>query len=107
MVRYSPTSCSSVSPRRSTGGGPVGAVVWVRSARVAIGGRVPSPEMDFDLTIVGAGAIGCGLARELATQKPRLRVCVLDAEAGPAMHQSGRNSGVCHSGFNPAPGTLK
>ena len=63
--------------------------------------------MDYDLIIVGAGAIGCALARELADQKSALKICVLDAEAGPAMHQSGRNSGVCHSGFNPAPGTLK
>jgi L-2-hydroxyglutarate oxidase LhgO len=34
-------------------------------------------------------------------------VAVLEAEAGPGMHQSSRNSGVCHAGFNPAPGTLK
>ena len=42
--------------------------------------------MDYDLTIVGAGAIGCALARELAVQKPALKVCVLDAEAGPSHH---------------------
>jgi L-2-hydroxyglutarate oxidase len=63
--------------------------------------------MDFDVTIVGAGAIGCALARELATTRPSLRICVLEQAAGVAAHQSGRNSGVCHSGFNPAPGTLK
>lgn len=63
--------------------------------------------MDFDVTIIGAGAIGCALAREIARQHPSLRICVVEAEPAPAMHQSGRNSGVCHSGFNPAPGTLK
>jgi (S)-2-hydroxyglutarate dehydrogenase len=63
--------------------------------------------MDFDITIIGAGAIGCALAREFALQHPKLRICVVEAEPAPAMHQSGRNSGVCHSGFNPAPGTLK
>ena len=63
--------------------------------------------MDYDVTVVGAGAIGCALARELSAQWRSLRICVLDAAAGPAMHQSGRNSGVAHSGFNPAPGTLK
>ena len=66
--------------------------------------------MDYDITIVGAGAIGSALARELALRPGKQgarRICVLEAEAGPAMHQSGRNSGVCHSGFNPAPGTLK
>ncbi|MBI3972673.1 MAG: L-2-hydroxyglutarate oxidase [Chloroflexi bacterium] len=59
------------------------------------------------MTIVGAGAIGCALAREFASQLPSLKICVLEAEGGPAAHQSGRNSGVCHSGFNPPPGSLK
>lgn len=63
--------------------------------------------MDYDITIVGAGAIGCALARELIHRWPDQRICVLEREAGPAQHQSSRNSGVCHSGFNPAPGTLK
>lgn len=63
--------------------------------------------MDYDLTIVGAGAIGCALAREIAGKYPSLRICVLEQAGSPATHQSGRNSGVAHSGFNPAPGTLK
>ena len=63
--------------------------------------------MDYDVTIVGAGAIGCGLAREFIAHYPTLKICVLETAAGPAAHQSGRNSGVAHAGFNPAPGTLK
>jgi L-2-hydroxyglutarate oxidase len=63
--------------------------------------------MDYDVTIIGAGAIGGSLAREVAQRHPALRLCVVEAAAGPGAHQSGRNSGVCHSGFNPAPGTLK
>ena len=63
--------------------------------------------MDFDVTIIGAGVIGCALARELSLREPKLRICVLEGAGEPAAHQSGRNSGVCHSGFNPAAGTLK
>ena len=63
--------------------------------------------MDYDVTVVGAGAIGCAIARELALRSPGLKVGVVDAAGAPAAHQSGRNSGVAHSGFNPAPGSLK
>lgn len=63
--------------------------------------------MAHDLVIVGAGSIGCALAREARRRQPALSVCVVEQEAGPAGHTSGRNSGVVHSGFNPAPGTLK
>src|SRR5688572_3899188 len=63
--------------------------------------------MDYDLTIIGAGVIGCALARQISLDHPKLKIAVLEAAARPAAHQSGRNSGVCHSGFNPAPGTLK
>jgi len=36
-----------------------------------------------------------------------LRVCLLEKEDGLAKHQSGRNSGVVHVGYNQKPGTLK
>jgi (S)-2-hydroxyglutarate dehydrogenase len=39
--------------------------------------------------------------------KAGARVLVLEKEAGPARHQSGRNSGVIHAGYNLKPGTLK
>ena len=63
--------------------------------------------MSFDLTVIGAGAIGTALAREVALRDPSLRVALIEQEERPAMHQSGRNSGVAHAGFNPPPGTLK
>jgi (S)-2-hydroxyglutarate dehydrogenase len=63
--------------------------------------------MDYDVTIVGAGAIGCAIAREIGLRAPGLEVCVIDSAGAPAAHQSGRNSGVAHSGFNPHPGSLK
>lgn len=56
--------------------------------------------------IVGGGIIGTAIARELAMRQMG-KVTVLDAESKLGMHASGRNSGVVHSGFNAAPGTLK
>ena len=61
----------------------------------------------FDVVVVGAGIIGLGTARELLLRHPRLRLCVLEKEAGPARHQTGHNSGVIHSGVYYAPGSLK
>jgi L-2-hydroxyglutarate oxidase len=55
--------------------------------------------------VIGAGAIGASAARHLAQQG--LRVTVLEKEDGPARHQSGRNSGVIHAGYNLKPGSLK
>ncbi len=55
--------------------------------------------------MIGAGAIGASAALHLA--RTGARVVVLEKEAGPARHQSGRNSGVIHAGYNLKPGTLK
>lgn len=66
-----------------------------------------SGTVDADICIAGAGVIGCALARELLVRSPALRVRVLDKEPEPAMHQSGRNSGVVHAGYNQKPGTQK
>jgi len=59
----------------------------------------------FDIAIIGAGIIGCALARELG--KRFGKVLLLEKENTVGFHTSGRNSGVVHSGFNPKPGTLK
>ena len=63
--------------------------------------------MNFDVLIVGGGVIGCAVARQLATSYPGLHVGLVEKERSLASHTSGRNSGVIHSGFNQAPGTLK
>jgi L-2-hydroxyglutarate oxidase len=59
----------------------------------------------IDVAIIGAGAIGMSTAYHLS--EAGLSVAVLEKESGPAMHQSGRNSGVIHAGYNPKPGTQK
>lgn len=57
--------------------------------------------------MVGAGIVGLAVARELLLREPGARVLVVDREAELAVHQSGRNSGVLHSGLYYAPGSLK
>jgi len=59
----------------------------------------------FDVAVVGAGVVGCSVARELA--KFKLNVVVLEKEADVAEGASGANSGVIHSGFKEPRLSLK
>lgn len=58
----------------------------------------------FDIIIVGAGAVGCAVARELS--KYNLKIAVFEKESDVASGTSGRNSAVVHAGFNNKPGSL-
>lgn len=60
-----------------------------------------------DITIVGAGIVGLATAYQLAQLEPSLNIVVVEKEKGPASHQTGRNSGVIHSGIYYKPGSLK
>ncbi len=60
-----------------------------------------------DVAVVGAGIVGLAVARSLSLRHPALRIVVLDKETAIARHQTGRNSGVIHSGVYYAPGSLK
>lgn len=57
-----------------------------------------------DILIIGAGGVGCAVARELS--RYRLSVTVLEKECDVASGASGRNSAVVHAGFNNKPGSL-
>lgn len=59
---------------------------------------------EYDVIIIGAGAVGCAIARELS--RYQLRVIVLEKAADVAAGTSGRNSAVVHAGFNNKPGSL-
>ncbi len=61
----------------------------------------------YDVTIIGAGVVGLGVALEITRRFPRLKLLVLEKEDGVARHQSGHNSGVIHSGVYYRPGSLK
>ena len=60
-----------------------------------------------DLVVVGAGIIGLTTARRYLQKNPGKTVVVLEAEATGTQHQTGRNSGVLHSGIYYRPGSLK
>lgn len=60
----------------------------------------------FDVVCVGGGIVGLATARALALRF-RASVAVIEAEEQTARHQTGRNSGVLHSGLYYAPGSLK
>ena len=62
---------------------------------------------DADVVVVGAGIVGLAAAVEVQRRRPGASVVVLDKEDGPARHQTGRNSGVVHSGLYYAPGSAK
>jgi (S)-2-hydroxyglutarate dehydrogenase len=58
-----------------------------------------------DVAVVGGGLVGLSAAMALAGRG--LTVTVLEAEDRVAVHQSGHNSGVIHSGLYYKPGSLK
>ncbi len=58
----------------------------------------------YDIIIIGAGAVGCAIAREFS--RYRLNVAVLEKERDVAYGTSGRNSAVVHAGFNNKTGSL-
>ncbi|GAA1548640.1 L-2-hydroxyglutarate oxidase [Streptomyces albidochromogenes] len=62
---------------------------------------------DCDVLVIGAGIVGLSAAYALTRAAPGTRVTVLEKERGPALHQTGRNSGVIHSGIYYRPGSLK
>jgi len=58
-----------------------------------------------DVLIIGAGIIGCAIARELS--KYNLNTIVVEKENDVALHASSRNDGVIHIGIDLKTSTLK
>lgn len=63
--------------------------------------------MKYDIAIIGGGIVGLATAHYLTRHYPDRSLVNLEKEAAPAMHQTGRNSGVIHSGIYYRPGSLK
>lgn len=59
-----------------------------------------------DIAIVGGGCIGLSIGKHLA-EASASDICLLEKEHHFAAHQSGRNSGVLHPGFNYRPDSSK
>ena len=58
---------------------------------------------NFDVLIIGGGAVGCAVARELSRYD--ISIALVEKEADVAAGASGRNSAVVHAGFNNKPGS--
>ena len=64
-----------------------------------------SLDKTYDFAIIGAGIVGLSTALHL--QRQNKNVLVLEKEKEPGLHQSGRNSGVIHSGIYYKPNSSK
>ena len=60
-----------------------------------------------DCAVIGGGIVGLATAFCLQEKQPGVRVLLLEKESGLAAHQTGRNSGVIHSGIYYKPGSFK
>jgi L-2-hydroxyglutarate oxidase len=63
--------------------------------------------MTYDVAIIGGGIVGLATGYHLARHYPGKTIIVLEKEDRVAAHQTGRNSGVIHSGIYYRPGSLK
>ena len=61
----------------------------------------------YDIVVLGGGIVGLATATTLLEKFPNLHIAVLEKENQLAFHQTGRNSGVIHSGVYYKPGSLK
>ncbi len=59
----------------------------------------------YDIAIIGAGAVGTAIARELS--RYQLRVVLLEAKADVGMGTTKANTAIWHTGFDAQPGTLE
>jgi len=60
-----------------------------------------------DVMVLGGGIVGLSTAWRLRERYPDFRITLVDKESSLAFHQTGRNSGVLHSGIYYKPGSLR
>ena len=56
-----------------------------------------------DVVVIGAGAVGCAIARELS--RYQANICVIEKEEDVCNGTSKANSAIIHAGFDAKPGT--
>ena len=61
----------------------------------------------YDVAIIGGGIVGLATAWQILNRKPETRLILIEKEPRLAAHQTGRNSGVIHSGIYYRPGSLR
>ena len=62
---------------------------------------------NYDFIIVGGGIVGLATAYKLQIKFPDRSIAILEKENKIGKHQTGRNSGVIHSGIYYKPGSYK
>ncbi len=63
------------------------------------------PNKKYDVIIIGAGVVGCMVARSLS--RYRLDVLLIEKEPDIGTGASSANTGIIHSSYYPLPGSLK
>ncbi|MEU1404151.1 FAD-dependent oxidoreductase [Streptomyces sp. NPDC005728] len=66
----------------------------------------PLPGQTYDVAVVGAGVVGCAVARELV-RHPRLRIALVEAQGDVGQGTSKANTAILHTGFDATPGSLE
>ncbi|XP_050981896.1 L-2-hydroxyglutarate dehydrogenase, mitochondrial [Labeo rohita] len=92
---------------RTFGTGSVCALLLSQGSKYATCRAAHLHNGSFDVAIVGGGIVGLASARELILRHPNLTFTLLEKENELALHQTGHNSGVIHSGIYYTPGSLK
>ncbi len=62
---------------------------------------------NYDFIIIGGGIVGMATAYKLQLRHPKKAIAILEKESTIGKHQTGRNSGVIHSGIYYKPNSYK
>lgn len=60
-----------------------------------------------DILIIGAGVVGCAIARQCAQHFPDKKIIVVEKNSKPGQEATGHNSAILHSGIHEEPALLK
>jgi len=63
--------------------------------------------MPNNVLVIGGGILGLSTAFQILQSNPSIRLVLIEKEKAIALHQTGHNSGVIHSGLYYKPGSLK
>lgn len=59
----------------------------------------------YDITIIGAGVVGCAIARELS--RYQLKIALVEANSDVGMGTSKASTAIWHTGYDAKPGSLE
>jgi L-2-hydroxyglutarate oxidase len=63
--------------------------------------------LNQSVIVIGGGIVGLATALRILEERPEIDLKLFEKEGAIAQHQTGRNSGVIHSGLYYKPGSLK